>query len=113
MWAQVISSALGLWLMLSPSMLGYSGMPAVSHYTIGPLVGTMAFIAMWEVLRGLRWINVALGVWLVISPLIFEHPTAALVNTLVVGLAIIGLASVGRPPSREYGGGWRMLWKEG
>jgi hypothetical protein len=112
MWAQGFNTALGLWLMLSPSMLGYSGMSAMNHYTVGPLVGTIAFLAMWEVLRGLRWLNIALGIWLMISALIFEHPTVALVTALVVGLAITGLAPLSRPPSREYGGGWRMLWSQ-
>jgi hypothetical protein len=112
MWAQAINTALGVWLMVSPYMLEYSGMPAMNHYAIGPLVGTMAFIAMWEVLRGLRWINVVLGLWLVVCPVIIEHPTGALVNTLVVGIATIALAPIANPPSRELGGGWRKLWKE-
>jgi hypothetical protein len=113
MWAQAINTTLGLWLMLSPYLLEYGGMPAMNQYTIGPLIGTIAFVSMWEVLRGLRWINVALGAWLVFCPLLFEHPTAASFNTLVVGLAIMILAPLASPSRGEYDGGWRMLWRAG
>jgi hypothetical protein len=109
MWAQALSVALGIWLMAAPAVLGYNGLPADNDHVIGPLAASFACIAIWEATRGARWVNVPLGAWLLIAPWFLGHGQAALLNSLIAGVLLIGLGFV-RGTSRErLGGGWAAL----
>jgi hypothetical protein len=67
---------------------------------------------VWEVTRGLRWLNVVLGAWLVVAPMLFRYPEAtSIVNSLVVGVVVIGLSLVRGTMTERFGGGWRSLWR--
>ncbi len=92
-WANLI---LGLWLVLSPWLLGFSGTPAAmwNALIIGVVVGLMALLhlrdgPMWE-----EWVNVVLGVWLILSPWIlgFSGMANAMWNAVIVGLLVGVLA---------------------
>lgn len=54
---------LGIWLMAAPALLGYTGAPRTNDYIVGPIVASVAMIALSEVVRPLRWMNFALGLW--------------------------------------------------
>ncbi|GGM95528.1 hypothetical protein GCM10007092_06270 [Thermus composti] len=92
-WANLV---LGVWLILSPWLLGYSGTPAAlwNAVLIGIVVGFMALLhlrggPMWE-----EWLNVLLGVWLILSPWIlgFSGMANATWNAVIVGLLVGALA---------------------
>ena len=72
----------GIWLMMSPAVLGYADPARANDRIIGPIVASLATIAMWEVSRPLRWVNVVLGAWLLVAPWLLGH-----IRPLVAGIA--------------------------
>ena len=68
MWPRIVNIALGLWLMVAPSVLDYGDPAAANDRIVGPIAAALAVIAVWEATRPLRWVNVVLGLWLVIAP---------------------------------------------
>ncbi|WP_243030420.1 SPW repeat protein [Thermus altitudinis] len=92
-WANLV---LGVWLILSPWLLGFSGTPAAmwNAVLVGVVVGLMALMhlrggPMWE-----EWVSVVLGVWLILSPWIlgFSGMGNAMWNAVIVGLLVGALA---------------------
>jgi hypothetical protein len=111
MWAQLCCVLLGLWLMAAPYVLGYDEPASHSDHVLGPLIASFAAIALWEVTRGLRWVNVLLALWLIAAPWALGFAMPALVNSVVVGLAVAGLSLVRGRVSERFGGGWTVLWR--
>ena len=87
------SAAIGLWLMFAPSALGNTGRSADSDHLIGALIITFAVIAMAEVARPARFLNVLFGAWLIAAPwaLAGESP-AGTWNDIIAGAALIALS---------------------
>jgi hypothetical protein len=112
MWARVINILIGLWLIASPAVLQMDKIAANNLRVIGPLVVSFAFIAIWEVTRTLRWVNVALGAWLPLGSWVLGY--ASLVPTLnesLCGVIIIVLGLVKGKLTRDFGSGWAQLWR--
>ena len=107
-WAQIINALLGIWLMASPGMFGYSGTGPING-----VIATFAIIAVWEVTRAVGRANVTLGAWLVIAPWVlgYEENVIATVNEFVVGITIFALAMTRAKTDAKLGGGWRSLIK--
>jgi hypothetical protein len=72
----LISMALGIWLMFSPSVWNTSGVFADSDHLVGALVLTVAAISTAEVVRALRLVNVLLGLWVLVASWILSGGTA-------------------------------------
>lgn len=111
MWAQLCCVLLGLWLMAAPYVLGYEEPASHSDHVLGPLIASIAAIAMWEITRGLRWVNLLLALGLIVAPWVFGFERAALVNSVIVGVAVAGLSLVRGRVSERFGGGWTVLWR--
>lgn len=99
-WLNWLVAVAGLWELLSPFILGYSGLTVAMWNAI--IVG-LALIALgaWAALyreartdRTLDWINAVLGVWLVVSPfaLGYSATVIAMWNNIIVGLVVLALA---------------------
>ena len=113
MWAQFINAALGIWLMAAPAVLGYGTPARTNDRILGPVIATFAIIAWWEATRGVARFNLPLGGWLLLAPWILGYgATAPIVNSLAVGLLVLGLATVRGTVKKRYGGGWSALWKK-
>lgn len=110
MWFQLAAATVGIWLMASPSVLGYDDPARTSVLIAGPIAVTAAVVAASEIGRGLRWINVVIGVWLLVSPMVLGFGMNAAVNSLVSGGLLVAFSLLGRHVSGRYGGGWRSLW---
>ncbi len=108
--AHIISAVLGLWLMVAPVILQYRGVPENIDRIIGPLIFTLAFIAISEYMRGVRKWYRWLGVALVVAPFIAGYPLLPLINSFVVGAAVVILSFFRGEVADEYGGGWSVLW---
>jgi len=105
----LISAALGVWLMFAPSVFGSSGGAADSDHLVGALVVTFAVIALGEVVRALRFINVVFGAWIVASPWLLSGTTpGATWNDVIAGVLLIAL-SLRRGKVRERYGKWDRL----
>jgi hypothetical protein len=100
----VASTAIGLWLMAAPAILDTTAGAADSDHMVGALVVCIAVIAMAEVGRAVRFVNVALGAWLALAPLLVEGGTAAhAASSALSGVALIGLSLPRGPVHERYG----------
>tara|TARA_R110002096_G_scaffold364311_1_gene557378 strand:- start:17132 stop:19684 length:2553 start_codon:yes stop_codon:yes gene_type:complete len=109
-WTLFLSAVLGTWLMFSRLVFETSGSMADSDHLVGALVITVAVIAMAEVARAVRFINVLFGAWLVIAPwLLTGSQLDGSVSTSVVGLLLIGLSLPRGRRSAEHYGQWDRL----
>jgi hypothetical protein len=119
MWPRLVSTALGLWLMFAPAVLGYSTTSPVasaSDRIIGPIVMSAAIAAIWPEIRPLRWVTVVMGALAVLAPLVVgpfvSWPLTAAVNSVVTGLAMIASGLVRGEIDSRFGGGWRSIWRD-
>jgi hypothetical protein len=107
--ALIAGVAVGLWLMASPAVLAYDGAARGSAIVAGVLAASMSWIALSEVTRPLRRINLVIGGWLIMSAFVFRQPLIAAITSAAAGL-LLGIS--GLLPSRikgRYGGGWSSL----
>lgn len=109
MWFRLGNAALGIWLMAASGVLGYGAPASTNDRIIGPLIASLAVIAIWETTRGLRRVNTVLGIWLLLAPWILGYSVLATVNSMVVGIGVV-LLSFGRGTmEKAFGGGWSAL----
>jgi general stress protein CsbA len=110
-WNHLLVMALGVWLMAASDVMGYEGPERVVDQIAGPLVVSMAIIAMAEVTRSVRWVNVALGLWLMLAPVLMGYkPLHIGVHSALIGGAILLLSLVKGPEREQTGGGWGRVW---
>lgn len=103
----VLSSGIGAWLLFSRVTVGNAGGMANSDHLIGSLVVTFSIIALSEVARSVRFINIPLGAWLMAAPWLLDGATSPLAawNGVISGLLLIALA-MPRGPIKESYAGW-------
>lgn len=109
--ARLLTALAGIWLMASPAVFDYADPARANDRIIGPIVASMAIIAIWEITRPLRWVNVILGVWLLAAPWPLGHPPDARWNSLAVGALVVACSLVKGEITHRFGGGWSSLWR--
>ncbi|GBE15497.1 vitamin K epoxide reductase family protein [bacterium BMS3Abin14] len=108
-WTLLLSVAFGLWLMLSPVILGTMGRAAADNNIFGALIVTVAVIAMAEVFRAGRFLNVLFSAWIIASPWLLAGAGAGTrVNNAIVGVLLI-LLCIPRGTIKEQYGTWDRL----
>lgn len=113
MWARALNTALGIWLMAAPAVLGYGKPASIHSHIAGPLAATFAIVAIWETTRQVRRLNLLLGLWLLVAPWILGgHPPAAAANSMAAGVLLAALSLVRGRISQQYGGGWSAVWRK-
>jgi hypothetical protein len=101
--------AVGLWLMASPAVLAYDGAARASAIISGVLAASMSWIALSEVTRPVRRMNLVIGGWLVISALVLQQPLIAAITSAAAGV-LLGMSGLLRSRIKgRYGGGWSSL----
>lgn len=92
-WNLFILMPVGIWVMAAPEVLGYSGTIADSSHVTGAIIVTFAVIAMSEVGRPLRYLNILFGLWLIAAPWVLgtDHE-GAMWNGVVAGIMVILLS---------------------
>lgn len=94
-WQDWTTWGLGLWLIVSPWLLGFTldgraiAVAAVTGFLLLAVeaVALSAFSA-WE-----EWVNAALGVWLILAGFLLGiRETAAVAEFVVIGIIVIALA---------------------
>jgi hypothetical protein len=107
---RLVAVAVGVWLVVAPSVLDHGGRAEASDRTVGPVVAALSFVALWELGRGLRLVTLPLGVWLVLAPLVLWYgDLVAGVNSALCGLLIILTAPMDRWGTDGFGGGWAAV----
>ena len=106
-WTLVASSALGAFLMFTRIFFDTSGAMADSDHLVGALIVTFAVMAMAEVGRCLRFVNIAFGLWLMMAPWVLSGAStfASWVGVLI-GLCVVLLSLPRGKRSDEHYGGW-------
>lgn len=69
-WSLWLSTAIGVWLMFAPATfgIGIQGAAADSDHLVGSLIIVVSAIALAEVARPARFLNILLGLWLLVAP---------------------------------------------
>jgi hypothetical protein len=95
-WQDSASLVLGLWLVFSPWLFGYTAAPTVAWnaYVVGIIIAVAAFAALVAFQRWEEWLKAALGAWLIISPWVISYGDfrTAMWNHIVVGALVLILA---------------------
>lgn len=92
--------ALGIWVLISPFVLGHSQSNAFlwNNIVLGIVIGILALVRSSgaDPRGGTSWLNVLLGIWLIISPFVlgFSHLLAPLWNNVIVGI-VVALVALG------------------
>src|SRR2546423_6495501 len=90
--ASVLNVIAGLWLLISPFVLGFSALQAATWDTA--VVGVVVLLLAWtraanpDRYIGLSWVNLLLGIWLIISPFVLAYSTSphATWNDVILGI---------------------------
>jgi nucleoside-diphosphate-sugar epimerase len=107
-WNLAMSAVIAASLLFTRLTFGSSGPMADADHAIGLLVLTTISVAAAEPARAVRYLNMAFGAALLATPFMFEAGTAATVNSLACGIALVAL-SVRRGPIRQRYGAWSRL----
>ncbi|MDD3762909.1 MAG: heavy metal-binding domain-containing protein [Nevskiales bacterium] len=93
-WTLLASIAIGVWLTFTRLTFDTSGAMADSDHLIGALAVTFSIMALAEVGRAIRFINVPFGAWLIVAPWLLDGAgsTAAIWNGVASGALLILLA---------------------
>ncbi len=103
-WTLAVSTALGIWLMVAPSVFDTTGAAANSDYLMGALVVTVAVIAWAEVCRSARWFNILFGLWLLTAPWFLDGSVPeSIYNGFLVGFILLFLSIPRGEISERYG----------
>ena len=109
-WTLLVSAVLGVWLMFSRMVFDTGGTFADSDHLVGALVVTVAVIAMAEVARPLRFINILFGIWLIASPVVLDGgQLGGMISTAITGLLLMILSLPRGRRSEEHYGQWDRL----
>lgn len=108
-WTLALSALIGLGIMAAPSMLGLAASGANHLWVAGPLVATASVIAMAEVIRPVRFANVALALW-VVTVAVLTADGLAMPVLVVAGAALAALA-LPRGSIRQVYAGWNHAIK--
>ena len=103
-WNLLLSIVLGVWLMFAPAIFQTTGLAADSNHLVGALIVTFAAIAIAEVGRAVRFINILFGAWLIASPFLLSgFTTTAMITGIAAGGALVVLSWPLGKIRRRYG----------
>jgi hypothetical protein len=95
-WQDTANFVLGLWLIVSPWMLGYAGEASPTGHAIitGAIIAAVAAAALFAFRPWEEWINVAAAAWLAVSPWVLGYSTnqVAVWNQIVIAVPVLLLA---------------------
>ncbi|HEX6125285.1 MAG TPA: hypothetical protein VFZ23_07910 [Pyrinomonadaceae bacterium] len=95
--------------MASTGVFGTGGAAKANSVICGALAASFSIIAIWEVTRGLRWLNTVIGCWLLIAVFGFDYERSGMVSGFVAGLLMIAMSLVRGTVKQRTGGGWKAL----
>jgi len=108
-WTLLPCTALGLWVMAAPAVLGTTGVAADIDYLIGALIVTWSVIAYGEIIRPARLLNVPMGAVLIAGAWLAEgHTVTSAWADVAVGVAV-ALLSLPRGRIDEQFASWNRV----
>ena len=108
-WHLLLSVAVGIWLMFAPAALGSTGVAAHSDHLVGALIVTVAVIALADVGRATRFVNLLFGTWVIAAPWLLDGATTGSRWSDLFAGALVILLSLLRGPVGERYGSWERF----
>ncbi len=103
-WTMAASVVIGIGLMMTRVIFGTTGAAADSDHIVGSLVITFSIMALSEVGRPLRFVNIGFGAWLIAAPwLLAGFSGLAAAGGVIAGILLILLALPLGPIRSRYG----------
>lgn len=102
----VLNFIFGIWLIISPYILGYQGSQAKWQSVIGGIVVAILAATRYFAPSQLwaSWVNALIGLWMIIAPFATSYNShAAYWNQVIFGILIL-LTALGNASTRELGG---------
>ncbi len=110
-WNLLLSILLGGILMFTPSFFQIHPLLADSDHIVGAIVATLSFMAMAEVFRAVRFLNIILAIWTIAFSLFFiQYNNDRSIFHIVWGVALI-LVSFPKGKILESYGSWNRFIK--
>jgi hypothetical protein len=99
----------GIWLIIAPWVLNYSGRdPRWNDVVFGIVVLVFAGMRVVGAYRAawLSWLNALIGAWLFVAAFTIDHTTTAATNDIILGIIVfvLGVVSAGVTPLQRRGG---------
>jgi hypothetical protein len=95
-WQDQVILLLGIWLFVSPWVLGYaSDSPqAINAYIAGVVIAALAAFDLYKTYAWAVMVNLLAGLWVAVSPWVpaVADRGAMLTNNVIVGIAVVVLA---------------------
>ncbi len=106
-WTLVASAVVGVGLMFTRLVFDTAPPMADSDHLVGAMIVTVAVIAMAEVARPLRFLNIVFGLWLIAAPWMLDGATTlASWAGVLAGLVVIALSLPRGTRSDAHYGNW-------
>ncbi len=103
--------AIGIWLMFTRLIFGTEGALANSDHLMGSLIITVSVLAMAEVARTLRLLNVLIGLWLMAAPWLLDGgSTVANIGGLLAGILVVALSIPKGAIRNQYAEWNKLIW---
>lgn len=101
--AAALNVLAGIWLIISPFVLGYTGADATwNPIVFGAIAGVFALARLADARTvWLSWLNMAIGVWLFISAFWLASSSQASWNVGVLGVVVFVLGAIGSMPTAK------------
>ena len=108
-WTSGSNLVLGLWLIIAPFLLGYSGLsgPLWNDIISGVLIAALAILRLGKPATSewASWTNMVIGIWLILGPwVIAGYTTDAAWNDVIVGILVACLAAYSALAVRKTAG---------
>ncbi len=95
-WQDQVTLLLGLWLVISPLVLGYpsDSAQATNAYLSGVVIALLAAFDLYKTYMWAVVLNMLIGLWVAVSPWvpITADRSAMMTNNVIVGVAVLLLA---------------------
>jgi SPW repeat len=108
-WQDPVNLVLGLWLVISPWVLGYpsEAVSTASAVVLGILIAAAAILTLYRLKAWEEWVSFALGLIVIASPWILRFTTSnATWNAVATGLVVAVMALWTLGTDKNIGGWW-------
>lgn len=104
-WEDWVNLVIGVWLFVSPWILGFTGETAAAWnaYLLGIATVVFTAFALYMPRRWEEWANSIIGLWMVLSPWLLGYAavTGATWNAVVAGILLLGISLEATRSSRQ------------
>lgn len=102
-WSRLVIASLGLWQVVAPAALGYTGPAAANDRLWGALALGAGIAGALTSARALRAGELLLAAWIVVAAVVLPYPLGARFGAVAVGLAVAICASGAERQERRAG----------